>query len=486
MNRTNTKFQVLSVALLACLLAAAGGCMKSDPPRFRLNMEGKDPSEVSPEKKQALVDSLYALFGTPDEPYVVPESGLNLKKLQMAAGPAGADNSGGRHGLFRQHCVHCHGVTGDGDGPTALFLKPYPRDYRAGKYKFTSTGSSSLASKADLRKTIVDGINGTAMPSFALLPADEIDALTEYVKYLSIRGQTEFYIGDLIDSGETLPLSRQQLVDDALLVAVDLWNEAEEPSSEVIPPKRFEKLADADDDGRLSRDEVTQWLADNFSRIDADGDGQISFAEQEQPAAVSDPPITAVKNQEGQVASMAGDTDGDLQVSQQEFTDFVLGYFDKSDLDHDKYLSADERLAASILAGKQLFATTGGCVKCHGPTALGDNEEPIYDDWNAPKFNKNPEEMARLAKLFDLPIQQLNPRNLRLGLYRGGRRPVDIYRRLHAGIKGTPMPALGPSGANPAKFKSEEIWHLVDFVRSLPYDPLSQPYRQTLVEKDRN
>ena len=29
------------------------------------------------------------------------------------------------------------------------------------------------------------------MPSFALLPPDEIEALVEYVKYLSIRGQME-------------------------------------------------------------------------------------------------------------------------------------------------------------------------------------------------------------------------------------------------------------------------------------------------------
>ena len=34
--------------------------------------------------------------------------------------------------LYRQQCLHCHGVSGGGDGPTAEFLNPLPRDYRKG------------------------------------------------------------------------------------------------------------------------------------------------------------------------------------------------------------------------------------------------------------------------------------------------------------------------------------------------------------------
>jgi hypothetical protein len=32
--------------------------------------------------------------------------------------------------LYRVQCVHCHGAEGGGDGPTAEFLNPLPRDYR--------------------------------------------------------------------------------------------------------------------------------------------------------------------------------------------------------------------------------------------------------------------------------------------------------------------------------------------------------------------
>ena len=43
----------------------------------------------------------------------------------------------------------------------------------------------------------------------------------------------------------------------------------------------------------------------------------------------------------------------------------------------------------------------------------------------------------------------------------GGRRPIDVYRRISSGINGTPMP-----GFNTA-LKDEQIWQLVHFILSL-------------------
>ena len=40
------------------------------------------------------------------------------------------------------------------------------------------------------------------MPSFKLLPGYEVDALVEYVKYLSIRGETELLLRYLIANEE--------------------------------------------------------------------------------------------------------------------------------------------------------------------------------------------------------------------------------------------------------------------------------------------
>ena len=83
------------------------------------------------EQQQQIADILTAMFGTPDEPFVLPQTGLDLEKITLASGPVNPA-TGRARGLFREHCMHCHGITGDDAGPTAVFLDPYPRDYRRG------------------------------------------------------------------------------------------------------------------------------------------------------------------------------------------------------------------------------------------------------------------------------------------------------------------------------------------------------------------
>src|SRR4029079_15094507 len=141
--------------------------------------------------------TMQALFGTPDEPAfpaiegVEPGKIVTVSRLKLAAGPVGSDEKGASQGLYREHCAHCHGITGDGAGPTAAFLNPYPRDYRKGQFKFKSTPVGQKPTHADLKKIVLEGIPGTAQPSFKLLPELEVEALIEYVKYLSIRGEVE-------------------------------------------------------------------------------------------------------------------------------------------------------------------------------------------------------------------------------------------------------------------------------------------------------
>ncbi len=97
----------------------------------------------------------------------------------------------GGYGLYRQHCLHCHGVTGDGEGPTAAYLHPHPRDYRKGLFKFTSTGLNK-PTRADLLRTIRYGVEGTSMPAFdAMMNDAEIAQVIDYVMFLSMRGETE-------------------------------------------------------------------------------------------------------------------------------------------------------------------------------------------------------------------------------------------------------------------------------------------------------
>jgi mono/diheme cytochrome c family protein len=64
----------------------------------------------------------------------------------------------------------------------------------------------------------------------------------------------------------------------------------------------------------------------------------------------------------------------------------------------------------------------------------------------------------------------VKPRNLTTGVFRGGRRPIDIYRRIHTGIKGTPMPGAGKS------LTDEQIWDVVNYVLSIPFKESSNAH----------
>ena len=76
------------------------------------------------------------------------------------------------------------------------------------------------------------------------------------------------------------------------------------------------------------------------------------------------------------------------------------------------------------------------CASCHGATAKGDGTQEQIDAEGYPT----------------------RPRDLTLGVFKGNPDPVSLYRRIVAGIPGTPMPtsdwAYGADG-----------WHLVNLVR---------------------
>ena len=214
-----------SVALTLMLLAPLIGC-QSEVPYFRPNLVEiqieEDSSEPITEDQQRLInETMLAMFGTPDDPAnPFPEDedaevkasggpltnfGFDVDKLKIAAGPAYKDAEGNQHGLYRLHCAHCHGVTGGGDGPTAPFLNPYPRDYRPGVFKYKSTFGAAKPSHDDLKRVLVHGVAGTSMPSFRTLPDNEIEALVEYVRYLSVRGETEIRLIEYLASEGEMP-----------------------------------------------------------------------------------------------------------------------------------------------------------------------------------------------------------------------------------------------------------------------------------------
>ena len=365
-----------SLVLLTIFFAT--GCGATPPAWFRPNMVKATKEKLSAQREQQVATIMLAMFGTPDDPVALPETGLDEAKLRLAAGPVRSNIVGRKNGLYREHCAHCHGITGDALGPTAAFLNPYPRDYRPGVFKFKSTERADKPTHSDLVRLLKNGAPGTSMPSFALLSETQIEALVEYVKYLSIRGETEFNLMgaffELEGEEDELPLGRDFLVGEMLTPVTEKW------------------------------------------------------------------------------AAAAG-----ARIPVPEMT-------------------ADLDLVASVAKGRALFyGDKANCVKCHGPTALGDGQANDFDDWNKPIVEwkkeiageKDSKFLARAHRVLDgdaLKPRTIQPRNLRLGIYRGGRRPLDLYYRIHAGVNGAPMPAA--KGTIPP----EDIWDIVNYVRSLPYE----------------
>lgn len=279
--------------------------------------------------------------------------------------------------LYAQHCQHCHGVSGDGNGPTAKYLNPRPRDYRNGRFKFTTTAYDYSPCRDDLHRVIREGIPGTYMPSFKLLKPEEMQAITEYVMWLSMRGEME----------------------------KELINQA---------------LAD------YKHDVVQQRVKDGAKYADIKSEFNKRLG------------------------------DGEFKETLNTVVDLMVERWEGSQLPENLVQVTTKRPPAtpeSIAHGRQLYLDKNNkCASCHGDAGYGDGFQTyaltpgkpgpgLYDDWNNP----------------------VKPRNLHTGIFRGGRRPYDLFCRIRASVKGTPMPKFDA-------MKEEDIWDLVNYVYSIPYE----------------
>lgn len=123
------------------------------------------------------------------EATVTASESLTISASDICAVDGGTVLTAGRM-LYMRHCSHCHGTSGDGNGPTARYMTPKPRDYRNGVFKFKSTNDMSKVSRNDLSRIVKYGIPGTYMPSFLLLKDEDHHAIIEYVRFLALRGNT--------------------------------------------------------------------------------------------------------------------------------------------------------------------------------------------------------------------------------------------------------------------------------------------------------
>lgn len=286
----------------------------------------------------------------------------------------------GRSGYMR-HCSHCHGTSGDGNGPTAQYLNPRPRDYRHGVFKFTSTNDMSRASRDDLSRILKYGIPGTYMPSFLLLEDDELHAIVEYVRFLALRGEYERMLVN-------------ELSGDYSQSAVAFRVQSGEKRESIV-------------------EELKEILASDF-RETAESRGD-DLAETWEAADSLEAAIVP------KVARVADSLE-------------------------------------SRRKGRELYLSRAlNCADCHGIDGEGNGPQTIA-------FEKNPitGEFYAEPGLHDVWDNLNQPRNLKTGIYRGGRRPIDLFCRIQAGIKGSRMPSF-------KTVSDEDIWHIVNYVLSIPF-----------------
>lgn len=310
--------------------------------------------------------------------------------------------------VYMKNCMHCHGVTGDGDGPTGKFLNPRPRDYRNGQFKFTGTKPGEKAAREDLDRIVRYGIPGTYMPSFLLLGDRETRAIVEYVRWLAIRGEFEKRLVADLSSDYSLTS-----VDDTLAKELAAYKEKmkdpQEKANAVRPVSRPKAVKAAGEAfAKFEEDKEYDELIDETANLLAD-----AWTRAEDPETLVRPAIQRVED------------------------------------------TPESRERGRLL----YMSDKTKCYTCHGPTGRGDGAA-TEDFWPKPGTN----EKYPNRGLHDEWGNPLKPRNLTQGQYRGGRRPIDLFRRMYAGIKGTPMPAFGGTA-----LKDEELWDLVNYVMSLPY-----------------
>lgn len=195
------------------------GCSQQ-PAEYRSNTlhvaSVSDAKELKAATEQSEIASqlIAELFGTADAPkWPLPTTAVvEMEKVARCAGPVGRAKDKIERGLFRKHCVQCHGITGDGAGPAAALLAPYPRDFRRGTFKYKSTPTAKKPKHEDIVRTIEHGLAGTSMPAFGTLNksaefSEDVEALSHYVRFLSIRGETERRLISELVSEDSIAIS---------------------------------------------------------------------------------------------------------------------------------------------------------------------------------------------------------------------------------------------------------------------------------------
>ena len=404
---------------LIVLIVLAVGCREERPLSFEPNLVHTHKYEVKEgySMRQAADDTTWVInemFGGPDVPklpdVITKDEDLaklvSMDNLVLASGPALEEG----RGLYRKHCADCHGISGNGRGPTAAIINPYPRDYRTGVFKFKTTARGHKPVREDIAKSIRLGIAGTAMRPIEGMTEAGIQALTDYVIYLSLRGETE------------------RTIVDAAIFELDL-----EGGDRIINPALKNAISEED---KASFAEQWEFVEDTVADISA-----AWLEAEEEVVEVPEPPKDIpVANSHAEFVTLAAGPQADV-------------------------------VAKSVKRGRELFkGKIAACSKCHGEDGLGNGQTTDYDDWTkdwTSRIGLDPLKRELLVPLLArgaLPPLTIHPRNFCEGYFRGGDKADDLWIRIVQGIEGSPMPA---ATFVEGEFEADDVWHLINFIRSL-------------------
>mgnify|MGYP002631370146 CR=1 FL=1 len=87
--------------------------------------------------------------------------------------------------IYVKRCAFCHGDEGEGDGPSAEFSLPQPRNLTKGHIKIRTTPFGKIPTDEDLFNAITRGMRGTTMPGWKHLSKNDRNSLVLYIKSLS-------------------------------------------------------------------------------------------------------------------------------------------------------------------------------------------------------------------------------------------------------------------------------------------------------------
>src|SRR5438874_1496835 len=83
--------------------------------------------------------------------------------MKLGGQEVSADTLNRGRDAYQQYCRPCHGDNGDGKGYSSLGLRPPPRDFTQGLFKFGHTAIPNLPPDAELKQLVTKGLHGTAM-----------------------------------------------------------------------------------------------------------------------------------------------------------------------------------------------------------------------------------------------------------------------------------------------------------------------------------